>query len=391
MSYRYTAAKKQQANRKFAQKQLRKRGNSSLAAAKSGAKSLSQVKNSPIKGVKVKNNASSKKIAPNSGVAKRTTKKVMVRVTGQKKTAVKAAKKVNWWQQQSLTWLGSLAAVILFGYLIFVLLMRFFLPALFNFSEEKNILLVGAAPSETAERIYILRLSPTDESVKVFLLDNQASVPVVGDYGNYPLGSVAPLLQLETNNSQQNLLAVYNFALKQAIDEVYFVPNLQIPDTAAAVRVDFWTLIKKELTLTTTVRRELWEIFFYLQRGETAFTVKDLKITAQEGLETTALAKERINACPAVLINTTGINGLAGKVTKMVEMSGVVVVNLESSAENLEESEVYYDQNEPACQELVAILQNSLPKMGKIVPDNGVLGGQNRAKLVLKIGRSLSN
>ena len=359
MSYRYTAAKKQQANRKFAQKQLGKK-----STTKKPSFDLKKSRKTTANGSKQKNRSAKP-----------------VKANGQKKS-----KK---WLETAGAIVWKLGLVILLIYLTFVLLMKFFLPNFFSLNnEERNLLLIGGTPGEKATVIYILRLSASDDSVKVFLLDSQALVPVSGGYGSYPLGNVAPFLQLEADQNQK-LTAVYNFALKQAIDEVYFIPDLKVPKDEKQVKKDFWRLIKKELALTTQTRAELWKIFFFLQK-DTSFIKNSLKIN-DEGTNETSLAKEKKTQCPVVLINTTKINGLASKVSLMMEMNGAVVVNLENNEENLTESEIYYDQNEPVCTELINVLQNSLTKIGKIVPDEGKLGAQNRAKAVIKLGQSLSN
>ncbi|MDO5561643.1 MAG: hypothetical protein Q4G02_02620 [bacterium] len=356
--YRYTSAKNQRANKKLLQKQLKKK------VPVATAKKSSQAKAGP-----------------------RRVKKTVTRKSPSKSVA--QTRKKSWFWSNFVAVTVSLCLFLVLCYLMIVLCLKFFLPQFFAFSAERNILLIGGAPEEKAKNIYILRLSPANETVKVFTLDSQTLVPVSGGYGDYPLGFVAPLLQLEASNTQE-LVAVYNFALKQAIDEVYFLPSLHEPLDETAVVRDFWSLIKRELSLTTNVRRQLWEIFFYLQR-ETSFTKGKLAIAGDAGVTAQFLAKEKITQCPAVLINTTNINGLAAKASQMAEMNGVVVVNLESSSEDLWENEVYYDQNEPDCLKLVQVLQNSFPQLGKLVPDNGTLAAQNRAKAVIKLGRSLSD
>ena len=358
--YRYTSAKNQRANKKLLQKQLKKKV--------------------PAKKVQKTTPKATAKAGQRSRVKKVTTKR--------QASSAQLRQKKYFWSTLTAVFL-SLGLFLVLTYLIILLCLKFFLPQLFAFSAERNILLIGGTPAEKATNIYILRLSPANETVKVFTLDSQALVPVSGGYGDYPLSFVAPLLQLETTNNQQ-LAAVYNFALKQAIDEVYFIPDLHQPTSEEQVAQDIWTLIKQELSLTTTVRRSLWEIFFYLQK-ETAFTQNQLAIDSDSGVTADYLAKEALTQCPVVLINTTNINGLAAKASQMMEMNGVKVVNLESSSEDLLANEIYYDQNEPDCVSLVQVLQNSLPQLVKMVPDDGNLAAQNRAKAVIKLGRSLSD
>lgn len=371
MTYQYTAVKKQQANKKFAQKQLGKKTVGKTALSKKG-------------------NIGSAKTKKTSFDLKKTRKSsVKIATRNYKKDQAKTRKQGKSWREKIFAIFWKIIGLLFLGYLIFILLMKFFLPSFFSLNnEEKNLLLIGGTPSEKASIMYILRLSPVDDSVKVFLLDDQALVPVSGGYGYYPLGNIAPFLQLQADKNQ-TLVAVYNFALKQAIDEVYFIPELKIPENEKQVKNDFWCLIKKELALTTQARTQLWKIFFFLQK-DTSFIKNELKIN-DDGATYLGLAKEKKTQCPIALINTTKINGLASKVSKMAEMNGAVVINLESNEENLADSEIYYDQNEPACVELINILQNSLTKVVKVVPDSGALGAQNRAKAVIKLGQSLSN
>lgn len=353
--YRYTAKKTAQANRKFAQKQAKKK------TMKTSSKMAAQKKQ----------------------------KKQLATATKVKTKSAKTVKREN--QAISRFWrilTGTIFFVILL-YLIGMLILRFFLPQVFLFDDDRSVLLLDGTPEEKADKIYLLQLSPNNETVKVFALDPTALVPVSGGYGAYPLGYVASFLQLQSGETQK-LAAIYNFALKQAIDEVYFVEDLQNLDSAAAIKGEIWGLIKKELSLTTTVRRELWEIYFFLQR-ELIFSEENLEIEEDEGIEAQFLAKEKLTQCPVVLINTTTINGLASKTSKMAEMNGLVVVNLENSSENLRESEIYYDETETDCLALVEILQNNFPAMNRFIPDGGEKGLQNRAKAVIKLGQNLSD
>ncbi len=376
MSYRYTATKKQQSNRKFAQKQKMKQ--TTLAAKKTSA-SIGSKKPAAKKNTQLK-----KKTEVKAKNLRSASKPITTKALKEQKQAVQRSQRER---KLWLDWLLSFLGIMILLYLVLMLIMKSVLPMLFSLDEEKNILLIGANAEQKAERIYILRLAPESEMTKVFVLDANALVPVAGGYGEYPLGSVAPFLSLTGEKDQQNqnaLVAVYNFALKQALDEVYFVPDLPDLTNLKAVRESFWSLVKEEFATKSQIQPELAKIFLYLQK-ENNFSSENLSLTAN-----LALAKEKNVTCPVVIINTTKINGLASQVSAVLEMSGALIVNLESNQENLAETEVFYDEREAECGQLLTNLQNSLPKIGQIIPDQGEKGAQKRAKMVIKLGRSLA-
>ncbi len=189
-------------------------------------------------------------------------------------------------------------------------------------------------------------------------------------------------------HDQSELVAIYNYALGQAIDEVIFVDEAVNPDGLPEIREAFWTLLKEQLGQTGTIESDLLEAFFHLQK-DYPLLVETVDV-AGAGEMLDDLNKEVILGCPVVLINTTMINGLASKVSVMLETNGALVVNYDSSNEDLQDNVIYYDENEASCEQLLQIIKNSLPNIGEIIADQGKMGQENRAKMVIKLGESLS-
>ncbi len=355
--YRYTTKKTVKANRKFAQKQSQKK--------KSTTKNSRNQRQSDFLAKKTRS------------VTKKTSK------TNKKNSPKTKIKKNSGWGQ----WWRSLFIVVILLYFSLWLLVKFFLPQTFSLEQDKSILLLSGSPDQITERIYLLQASPLNERVALFALDPQAQVSISGNQEPLPLGEIAYRLSLQADQPAA-ILTHYNFSLKQALDEVYFVADLGEIDSLRELRTNIWQTLQKK---NINNRSLLWRLYFFLHR-EIVFSASQLKIKdISLGLEATFLAKDKIYKCPVVLINTTSLNGLAAKMTKIVEMSGLVVVNQESSQENLDMSTIYYDENEAECLILTERLRKILPVESEFIPDMGQQGAASRAKAVIKLGKDLAN
>ncbi len=354
--YKYTAAKNQQANERLQKRQLSK-----------------QI---------FHNQANNKKTSKNSSK--------MVKKTIEKPTKELPKIEIPEWLIKVAQIGGSL---LLAGVGLVVMLMigvNSFLPQVFKIKQEKNLLLVNNTIDQGASHLYLVKLSPQTETANIFSLKGDSLVPIAGGYGQYPLGFLAPLLRFE-NNDLEKITAAYNFALKQAVDEVYFMPQLGELKDKKTVEQAIGKLIKNDFWRTTRLQKQWLEIYFYLKTAQ-FFSIKDFEFKNEtQGLDIPFLAKEKLNGCPVVLVNSAGVNNLAQSHGQMLEANGFLVVNRENPIKKIEESVIYYDQNENDCQQLIGLAQKLLPRISKIVPDGGEQAKQYRAKMVINLGVDFAN
>lgn len=346
MPYRYTGKKNRQANRKLQKRQQNKK----VVKVKS---SRSQVK-------------TNRSTAPSHSQKKRSSATTQ---TQKKPTQGKNAQKRR--QRTLVAALSQFFVWLVLVILIILLVANSLLPQFASLKQATNILLVGSTSEQTAQYLYLIQVLPDTNTVTISALDGNVSVPITGGYGNYPLGSLSPLLHLEENNLAQ-ITAAYNFALKQAIDEVYFLPTLTN-----------WQ--NKEMALhdlSSAAKKELWPLYF---------TVKSSEYFYLQNNNDRLLGKTKLTECPTVLINAAGISGLAKQTSQMLEMNGLQIINWGNTGEKLTTTQIFYDENQTACLEAVKILQRVLPANSQYLADQGNEAQKHRAKMVIYLDETISD
>lgn len=95
--------------------------------------------------------------------------------------------------------------------------------------------------------------------------------------------------------------------------------------------------------------------------------------------------------CTIAVINTTAVNGLAGKIDQVLDADGFSVIRTGNDSQTLAKTEliVSSDKNtQTNCQQAQNKIESLLPGKAVITMDDNVTK-QFRADLVLKIGEDL--
>ena len=285
--------------------------------------------------------------------------------------------------------IAVIAGVITVVVFILVSAGDFFLPGFFKLDETKNLLLTT---NESAEKqgMYFIHLSPDSQMISVVNIDPELPVSVLGGYGTYPIRSLSPLLTLD-NKDKQSILATYNFALGEVIDEVYFVNDL--PDLMQKKNLEK-TL--RDLTLKHWQQYHKWPdlltnaYFFVKDQIASNFYSENVTVDNMEIFHQKLYAKNNITDCSVVVINGTSQNGLAAKVAGVLEKSGFLVTRLASETHENENTVIYYDEEVPACLELVKRAAKVFPQEPQLVNDKEMLKNYRVSSAIL-IGNDLQD
>ncbi|MBQ6436589.1 hypothetical protein IJJ27_03460 [bacterium] len=382
--YRYSQKKTEAANQKLRQKQKRQK--------QERQKQKQQVTVGKRRVVTAKAAAVTPKTKTISAVKMREKKSSKKQLLPQKKSA-RVSESV-WWKKlkQLLTWIVS--AVIVTGLLVasYLIVMDTILPHFFRIERMRTILLVGSTEDQQAKRVYLVRMVPASRTVQVTDLNWKMLVPVVGgqDHGANPLGSVAPILHNYDHAQEQWIKAAYIFALGQMIDEVDFIPDLPEVTTQADLQKVLWSRWQSQL-MGGSAAREEWLNEYFQVRTSQYFRLE--KAEAREDVQASnqVMDRQKLVNCPVVLINAAAVNGLARAFERLVDGYGAAVINLSTAAETESRSQIYYNEKQPDCLQLVQIATQTLPLTPELIPDGGIRALQDRGQAVIVLGKELSD
>jgi len=122
--------------------------------------------------------------------------------------------------------------------------------------------------------------------------------------------------------------------------------------------------------------------YFFLQNRELLWREQTL---AQENVDT----QQPMFGCAVALINTTTETGLANSLATMLENSAFLIIKKDSNADNLAQTKIVYNPDEPACKEVLSELQRIWPESLIVADQQAAL--QQRAAVVIYIGRDLAD
>jgi hypothetical protein len=365
--YRYSDKKNRQENKRFHQKQLKLNQKSSSAPVVKGGKKKSGVRSR--RSSKTKNTSS--------------------------KTTLKAKKTLL--LSRRLPWLPGLIKVL--GYLLvsvilvaatIFLCLNSFLPLIYTLENEQTLLLIDNEVQSGASKLYLVRVLPEAKTISVLALPPSMLVPVAGQHGTYPLGQVAPFLTAE-GQSVVEIRKSHNLAFGLTLDELYFVLGLSDLENLADVKRNFNLLLWQTFEHHLALPQELLDLYFTVRSSS------QLKITTAETLDQVLAwgksggIKAPVTACPLVIVNAAGADGLAGRVSQILEQNGLEVRHMTTATQVTGSSKIYYDETVADCQEVVRQVQETLPQQVEVIADQGEQARKDRGLAVVYLGEEISN
>jgi hypothetical protein len=104
-----------------------------------------------------------------------------------------------------------------------------------------------------------------------------------------------------------------------------------------------------------------------------------------------AISPELARVCPVAVVNTTNIRGLAGKISQILEDSGVLVIRTTQSEVKFDQTTIYLEDGIPdECVQLAERIGKLFPEQPTILPQAAGEATQYRAKIVVMVGLDLS-
>lgn len=291
-----------------------------------------------------------------------------------------SSKSVQLVQRLVLTVAGIASIVTAFGFVYFMYLM----PVEWNEQTAKNIVIVPQTIDVPTNSILYATISYKQDKISLQSLPAEDMVQVPGGYGQYPLKSVYPLLQLE-KKPPQVVAATYSFLIGVPIDEVWVSSDAQVfePEQTAQQFAEavLWNRMSTGLGI-----KDRWTLAQFIKAQQPVEQVF-ASMTDWQAKQTSRFAGQ-LKDCRVALVNTTSVAGLGRKVSTVLERSGVVVVRLTDSTPAQPKSTLTIQPDQPDCVQFAEHVTQLFPEQIEVQVDPQILT-RTRSEAEIVIGDDL--
>lgn len=256
------------------------------------------------------------------------------------------------------------------------------MPKLLAVRENKTVALL---PTSAGGDVVVAQLEPELKESTVFLLNGEETVALPGEYGEYRLSAIYPLLLIDEKD-ERYFRGALNRVFGVFLDNTVLV-SAPLEGSATELKAqllsDFW------FSLTSAKNPELdllrtWYVLSYRDTIVDTLSVQAL-VDSIRSLNGGTFATR--DECRVAILNSTTTPGLAGGLADIVERNGGIVIRLGQYSETLEKSTLLYDPAVAECQEALAQIETLSPVPFERVEDTTVQG-RFRAPVVAIIGQN---
>lgn len=246
--------------------------------------------------------------------------------------------------------------------------------------QTKNIVFVSEQKDGGESPIIMASIDSQTRRVIVVNFSGNLVGEVIGDYGNYPIGSIRYLLQIGKKD-EVFLRAAYSQIFNKAIVEVEAADRTTIINQK-------WQLVN-----LLTKNRQTWPLAFHLSKlDEANFVFKQVGEWGEwEKIQEEQLMAKMNDQCSVAIVNASQVNGLANQLSQILENSGVEVVRTTDSLWDEPKTALYVSPDEPEkCQQIIKYIQAVSPV---VLPQqlDQAKSTQYRAQIIFFIGNELAD
>ena len=223
--------------------------------------------------------------------------------------------------------------------------------------KDEVVILTSSTITDDKGTFTIAHIGSEVPKPSLLLLPGKTMVTVPDGYGEYELGAILPLLNLE-GKTEVYKRAVFSRILGVPVSAFFALPK---PVVASD---DFVQLrrVLRQTALTKLKQFELpWQeaaLFPLLQLNPAdaqATSLAEAQFRLQAAL--VRLVSRSELACTLAIVNTTEESGLAHQLATVLEQSGVRVVRTTDTAELREQSQLISDASRSECAWIVPLVQ----------------------------------
>jgi len=253
-------------------------------------------------------------------------------------------------------------------------------------NEAKNILIISSKLDVQSDYIYIAHISEQETKNYFYSLPSQQTVIIPNGYGEYPLQSVYQLLKIDKKDDQF-IKATYSELLGTTIDDVFTI-DVQLNDIDEDKFSNFFFMTSVNNLMKLKLNKVIKPLYLHYQS-------KDISLTKLEKPEDIQNYIEKISTiygdvyqyCSVAVINSSQVNGLAKKKSKIIENTGALVVRVDDSEEKQNQTKIYYGDDPVNCEPLAKKLSNIFYQKPEIIPMEKLENAQQyRSKIIVVVG-----
>lgn len=266
--------------------------------------------------------------------------------------------------------------LLIFFFVIFILFVFFILAA--PKIENKNIVFVPSGKSGGEGKIIFALFNKNPDNISVIGLDKKITNQLIGGYGDYQLGALHGILEIDKKGSVFERAAFSNF-LEMGVDEVVEVNFDQLPTT----KIELATMmIKNKNTFSDAL------VVKNIDQGSLEFVEVNSLEDWQKHINS-SVTRQLNDNCSVAVVNATEESGIASLLSNILENSGVSVVRSTNNIWGESETKLYIGDSSEDCGEVLDRIQSVSPiELTTEVNKNET--ARFRANIVFFIGEELS-
>jgi len=251
---------------------------------------------------------------------------------------------------------------------------------------ENNIILLTSSSINDDKGIFMLaHVGSEITEPRLFVLPASTLVQLPDDYGEYELGAVLPLLNLD-EKSEAYKRAVFSRIFGVPVSAFLAVsePTLTIQKFGRIQQILQFAALKQLRYMQTPWLEAAIVPLLSERHVVITNTLEDIRKQLQQNV-TRTLSRSQLS-CTLAIINTTPKSGLAGELAAMLEQSGVRVVRITDSSQEFERSKFVVDLSRQECGWVKALVQSWFFTELELVSESSVAESEYRAWGAVFIG-----
>ncbi len=259
-----------------------------------------------------------------------------------------------------------------------------FVPAKWGLETTQNIILVSNNIDGKVDTIIVGSISYEKHTILLHSIPATELVKVPGGYGEYPLKSIRSLLSLDKKKLSE-MIPTYSYVLGIPVDGVWTTESKtvfdSIKDPNKFAQAILWKKIETGLGIQD--RFKLAQFFGQQQPKIDQFTSLD----SWQEKQAQRLPAEWKN-CRLTIVNSTAVVGLGGRVARVLERGGAIIMRLTDQAQVQPTSRFTVQPGVTSCQDLGRHVTDLFPNKIEYRQDLNVFA-RTRSEAELILGEDL--